>query len=486
MDVAARRRPVPRCPAGPEEEGLMSVAHRLPGPKGSWFVGNLPEFRRDRLAFFAACAREYGDHVALRFGPRRILLLSDPAGIEDVLVTRNHNFIKHFALRFNSLVLGKGLLTSEGDFWLRQRRLAQPAFQRQRIASYGDVMVEFTQRMLDAWQPGRTVDVLAEMMEVTLRIAAKVLFDADAASEAHAVGEALHVAQECFIQRFNSAWAIPLIVPTPQNLRLRRAVRRLDEVVYGFIRQRRACPGCKDDLLSRLLSAQEEDGSGRMTDKQLRDEAMTLFLAGHETTALTLAWTWYALATNPAEEEKLVAEVREVVGDRVPGLADLSRLKHTERIVMETMRLYPPAYVIGREALSDFTIGGYLVPAGHTVMMSQWVVHRDPRWWDRADEFRPDRWMDTTRLPKFAYFPFGGGPRLCIGNTFAMMETVLMLAAIAQRYRFTLLPGHVVEPWPTFTLRPRNGIKAVLTPRAGATDPKERCVVREAAKEEVP
>jgi cytochrome P450 len=437
-----------------------------PGPKGSWLGGNLPQFRRDRLAFFSRCAHEYGDFVSLRFGPRRIILVSDPAAIEEVLVTHNQNYIKHFALRFNMMVLGKGLLTSEGDFWLRQRRLAQPAFQKQRIVSFGNVMVEYGQRMLDTWQPGRTVDVLTEMMEVTLRIAAKVLFDADAARAAHEVGEAVHTAQECFINRFNSSLPVPLYVPTPRNLRFRAAVRRLDSVIYGFIKQRRSSGADKDDLLSRLLHAQEEDGSGRMTDQQLRDEAMTLFLAGHETTALTLAWAWYALATHPQEETKLVAEVQDVLAGRPPSVADWPRLRHTERIVQEAMRLYPPAYVIGREALADCTLGGYPVPAGRTILMSQWVVHRDPRWWDRAEEFRPDRWIDgPAGLPKYAYFPFGGGPRLCIGNTFAMMETVLLLAAIAQRYRFTLQPGHAVVPWPTFTLRPRNGIRAVLTPR---------------------
>lgn len=443
----------------------MVVALRPPGPKGTWIGGNLPEFRRDRLAFFERCARDYGDFVSLRFGPRRILLVSDPTAIEQVLVTENQNFIKHFALRFNNLVLGKGLLTSEGDFWLRQRRLIQPVFQRQRIAGYGDTMVQYTQAMLDEWQPGREVEVLEEMMQLTLRIAAKVMFDADVTGVGRDVGDAIHVAQECFTARFNATIPIPARIPTPRNVRLWKAVRRLDEIIYGFIKQRSQTGLERDDLLSRLLQAREADGE-RMTDRQVRDEAMTLFLAGHETTALTLAWAWYCLATNPVEDEKLVAEVREVLGGRPPTVADLPRLRHTERIVQETMRLYSPAYVIGREALGDCVLGGYPVPRGMTIMMSQWVVHRDPRLWDRADEFLPDRWVDGLQgLPKYAYFPFGGGPRLCIGNTFAMMETVLVLAAMAQRYRFTLVEGHPVIPYPTFTLRPQKGIKAVLARR---------------------
>jgi cytochrome P450 len=443
----------------------MAVALRPPGPKGTWLAGNLPAFRRGRLDFLTHCAREYGDFVSLRFGPRRIILVSDPAAIEQVLVTDNHNYIKHFALRFNPIVLGKGLLTSEGDFWLRQRRMIQPAFQRQRIAGYGDVMVDYAQRMLEGWQPGQAVDVQTEMMALTLRIAAKVMFDADVTGEARAVGEALHVAMDCFTARFNATIPLPSNWPTPRNLRLWKAARRLDEIIYGFIKQRQSSAVPRDDLLSRLLRAREEDGS-RMTDQQVRDEAMTLFLAGHETTALTLAWTWYVLATNPAEEEKLVAEVRSVLGDRPPTVADLPRLQHTERIIQEAMRLYPPAYIFGREALTDTMVGDYPVPRGRTILMSQWVVHRDPRFWPRADEFVPDRWIDgPAGLPKYAYFPFGGGPRLCIGNTFAMMETVLVLAAIAQRYRFTLVEGHPVVPWPTFTLRPQNGIKAVLARR---------------------
>jgi len=438
-----------------------------PGPRGHFFSGNLPEFRRDRLEFLTGCARDYGDVVRLRFGSRRVYLLSHPDLIEEVLITQSKNFIKHFALRLNPLVFGKGLLTSEGDFWLRQRRLMQPAFAKQRLAAYGPAMVAAAQQVLGSWQPGETRDIMAEMMRVTLQIAAKTLFDADITGEAAAVGEALKVMQESFLARFNFLLPIPLFIPTPRNLRLRRAVRRLDDILFGFIRQRRASGVDKGDLLSLLLHARDEDDGGQMTDRQLRDEAMTLFLAGHETTALTMAWTWFLLATNPEAEERLVAELGRVLGDRPPTVEDLPRLKYTEWVIQESMRLRPPAYIIGREALQACEIGGYHVPRGTTLLMSPWVLHHDKRFFDQPESFRPERWADglAQRIPKFAYFPFGGGPRQCIGNTFAMMETVLVLATIAPRFRFTLAPGARVEPIPTFTLRPRNGVPAVLTPR---------------------
>jgi len=433
----------------------------------SWLGGHLNRFRTGRLDFFTETARAYGDMVKLRFGHRRVYLVSHPDLIEEVLVTQNNNFVKHFALRLNPLVLGKGLLTSEGDFWLRQRRLSQPAFARNRIAAYGPAMVAAAQRVIEAWRPGEQRDIMVEMMRLTLAIAAKTLFDADVSGAAASVVDALNVLQRQFLTRFNSLIPTPMWIPTPANLRQRRAVRRLDEILYGFIRQRRAQNVDKGDLLSILLHARDADDGTRMTDRQVRDEAMTIFLAGHETTALSLAWTWYLLAQHPQIEETLVAEWRTVLGGRAPTVEDWPKLRFTDKVVLESMRLYPPAYVVGREALADCTIGGYHVPRGTTLLMSQWGVHRDARFFEEPEVFRPERWTDAFQksMPKFAYFPFGGGPRLCIGNTFALMEMALVLPTIGQQFRFALQPGAVVKPQAFFTLRPSPGIPGLIVRR---------------------
>jgi cytochrome P450 len=438
-----------------------------PSPPGSLLTGNAAEFRRDRLAFMMRCAREYGDVTATRLGHRRVLLVNHPDLIEEVLVTHSRHFIKHFALRLNPLVLGNGLLTSENDFWLRQRRLIQPAFNRSRLAAYGPPMVAAAERVLAEWTPGETREMLSEMSRITLDIAAKTLFDADVHDSANEVRDALQFMLECFTARFARLVPIPIWVPTPRNLRVRSAVRRLDAIIYGFIKQRRQCGKDKGDLLSILLHARDESDGQGMTDQQVRDEAMTLFLAGHETTALALAWTWYLLATHPEAEERLLAELHEVLGGRTPTVDDLPRLRYTDAIITESMRILPPIYAFGREAVDDCEIGGYQVPKGTTILMSQWVVHRDPRWFDEPEKFQPERWLNdlAQRLPKYAYFPFGGGPRLCVGNTFALIETALVLATIAPRFRFTLQPGHPVVPWATFTLRPLHGILAPITPR---------------------
>jgi len=442
----------------------MGKALIPPGPKGHFLSGHLPELRRDALGFYLRCAREYGDCTTFRFGLKRIYLVSSPGLIEQVLHSRN--FTKHFALRMNKLLLGNGLLTSEGDFWLRQRRLIQPVFQRERLTSYAPDMTACTQRQIDGWRDGDERDLHVEMRRLTLAIAARTLFGADATGQSEAVGLALHEAMGTFNQRFFRVLRIPERIPTPENLRIRRAVRRLDDILYGLINQRRA-EGEQKDLLSILLHARHEsDGTG-MTDRQLRDEAMTLFLAGHETTALALAWGWYLLAQHPQVVEKLEAELHQVLGGRTPTVADLPNLPYTEMIVQEIMRIYPPAYAIGRQAIRPCTIGGYPIPAGATILMCQWAVHRDPRYFDDPERFYPERWADglARRLPRYAYFPFGGGQRVCIGNTFALMELPLVLATIAQRFRFSRPPGPPVLPKPQLTLQPDRPILLKLHAR---------------------
>jgi cytochrome P450 len=445
----------------------MAAAVRPSGPKGQLFWGHLADYKRDTLGFVTRCAREYGDVVPIRLGHKPVLLLNHPDQIEYVLVTNNRNFSKDFSLRLYRPIIGNGLLTSEGDFWLRQRRLVQPVFSRQRIAAYSGIMVASTERMLARWRDGQTFDLHQQMMHLTLEIAAKTLFDTEVTAEAYEVSTALELALRSIDARFGALFWVPDWVPIPNNMRLHRAVGRLDAILYAIINARRQSGEDRGDLLSLLLHARDEDDGSRMTDKQLRDEAMTLFLAGHETTALALSWTWYLLGQHPAVVRKLEEELRTMLGGRPPTFADLQQLRYTERVILESLRLYPPAYAIAREARDDCEIGGYPVPAGTTLFLFQWVVQRDPRFYENAEQFDPDRWADglAQRLPKYAYFPFGGGPRQCIGNTFALMEAVLVLATMAQKFRITLVPDHNVRIWPAITLRPRNGIQVLVNQR---------------------
>jgi cytochrome P450 len=447
-----------------EETRILRIP---PGPKGHLVGDNLREYARDPLGFLSNCAREYGDVARLRLMGQTFYLLSRPDLIEYVLVDNNRNFTKTRLLRRNRRLLGEGLLTSEGRFWRRQRRLAQPAFHRKRVAAYGEVMASFAERTLAGWRDGETVDVHEEMMRLTLEIVAKCLFDADVRAEAKDVGRAMKVALEDFSSQ-RRLIRIPKSIPTPQNVRFEMAARRLDGIVSGIIEDRRK-RGEEDrgDLLSTLMLA-EDAGGERMTDQQLRDEVMTLFLAGHETTANALSWTLWLLSLHAGAEAKLVDELGRVLGGRAPTVDDLPRLPYGERVIKESMRLYPPAWVMGREAIEECEVGGHRMPAGTTALMSQWVVHRDPRYHDNPEQFDPDRWTAEYEegLPRFAFFPFGGGPRQCIGAGFAMTEARLILAAVAQRFRMELVPGQRVEPYASITLRPKEGIRMTLAERS--------------------
>lgn len=444
----------------------MFLTHPLPpGPKGTLVGGSLRDFTTRRLDFFLDVARQYGDLASFRFGPRRVFLASHPDLIEQVLVTDAKHYVKHFGARVYKPVLGNGLVTSEGDFWLRQRKLSQPAFLKQRVLSYAPVMAELTRRMLDGWKHATPVDVHFEFSGLTSAIALKTLFGLDDPGDREEFVTTLRLAFDLLSERFRRLLHFPLWVPTPKNLRTRRAIAHLYRVVDGFIAQGRS-RNSGDTLLDRLVHARDDDGS-RMTDRQLREEAMTLYLAGHETTALTLSWSWYLLAQHPKVEEKLVAEWAAVLAGRIPTADDLPHLPYTDAVITEAMRVYPPVYLIGREATTDLELGGYRVKKGTTIFMSQWVSHRDPRYFPDPEEFRPERWLDglARRLPKYAYYPFGGGPRVCIGNTFALMEAAIILAAVGQKYRFTLEPDPPVEPQPQITLLPKSGIPAVLKRR---------------------
>jgi cytochrome P450 len=357
-------------------------------------------------------------------------------------------------------------VTSEGERWRRQRRLAQPAFQLDQVEKYGTVMVAYTGRLLQEWRAGQTRDVHAEMMRLTMAIVARTLFSATVAGQADRVGQAMDVIMQY--------WASPAAMfpwwgrlPTPGNRRYRRALRTLNTIMQTTIAGRRTGGEGNDDLLSRLLAARDDDGS-QMTDRQLRDELVTLFVAGHETTALALSFCFYLLAGHPDVQARLAAELDEVLQGQAPASVHVPRLRYTESVVKEAMRLYPPVPSIGRQALSECEIGGYRIPQGAQIALVQWIVHRDPRWFDHPEEFRPQRWDNdlARRLPRGAYFPFGDGPRICIGNHFAIMEAVLILATVAQRYRLALVPGFELDLLPSITLRPKRGIPMVLHERS--------------------
>jgi cytochrome P450 len=436
-----------------------------PGPSDGlkrWSLGPLND---TPLEYFTKLAREYGDVAGIRILNFKTIFINHPDTIEEALVTNARKYTKGRVLRANRHVFGEGLLTSEGEFWLRQRRLVQPAFHRARIASYAAAMVEYTQRMLEGWRDGEERDAHQEMMRLTLQIVGKTLFDADVERDAQEVGKSLELLLEIGAN-FRRTIFVPHWLPTPTNLRVKREVAQIEKILYRIIADRRASDRDAGDLLSMLLSAQDEDGS-RMTDRQLRDETITLFLAGHETTASTLSWTWWLLAQNPAAEAKLHSELDAVLGGRGPALDDLPKLSYTGHVVTESLRLYPPAWGLARLAVEDHRIAGYPVTKGMGVAMAQWVVHRDPRWYDAPEEFRPERWEGDLlkRLPKFAYFPFGGGPRQCIGNAFALMEASLILATIAQKFRLRLVTDHMVQPLASITLRPRHGVRVTLDRR---------------------
>ena len=425
-------------------------------------------FTRDSLGFLTAAAREHGDVVQWRLGTERMALVNHPDDVRDVLVTRGRSFRKGRGLERARLLLGDGLLTSEGDFHLRQRRLAQPAFHRQRVAAYGASMTALAARAGARWRPGETLDAADEMMRLALAIVGETLFGADMEGEAGEIGEALTQALHAFsfaMLPFGELLQRATFLPPVR--RFNRARARLDATVYRLIAERRAGAGGGDDLLSMLVAARDTEGDGAgMTDEQLRDEAMTILLAGHETTANALTWTWYLLSQHPAAEAALHAELADALGGRAPGADDLPRLPYARMVLAESMRLFPPAWVIGRRAVEPYAVRGETLPARTVVLVSQYVVHRDPRWWPEPERFRPERWAeDAGDRPRFAYFPFGAGTRVCIGEQFAWMEGVLVLATIAQRWRLRLVPGHPVAPQPIVTLRPRWGMKMVAEPR---------------------
>ena len=432
------------------------------GPKNRLLSGTMSEYGADPIGAMRRWRDEFGDFVPIRFGPFPAHMAYGPAEIEEVLVDHAADFRKSFGTRMLIPLLGHGLLTAEGDEWLRHRRLASPAFHRDRIEGYGRTMAGYAQDSADGWTEGEAVDLHDEMTALTLRIVARTLFDNDVTARIEEVARIGTWIQDFYYLRFASLrFLIPTWLPTPGNRRLAAATRRLDEVVYGIIRERRPDED-RGDLLSMLLLTRDEAGNG-MSERQVRDEVMTLLLAGHETTALALSWAFLLLDRNPEARDRLEAELTEVIGDRVPSPADVPALPFAQAVVNETLRLYPPAYVTGRETIRPTTIGGVRLPKRHIVLISMQATHRDPRFFPEPDAFRPERWLDglEKRLPRGAFIPFGMGSRKCIGASFAMMEATLLLATIARRWRFELAPSEVGMQ-PSITLRPAAAMPGVM------------------------
>jgi len=432
-----------------------------PGPR-TWLPGKfLRAMQRNATGFLLELSRRYGDAAYFKIGPRHLYCFSHPDQVREILVANDRSFMKSLVLQRTKIILGEGLLTSEGAFHLRQRRLAQPAFHRDRIRRYGEVMVDFSMRTREKWRDGQQLDMHHEMMRLTLAVVAKTLFDADVEAEADEIGGALTEVMMMFPVLMNPLADLLMKLPLPQVKRFRRSLARLDRTIYEVIAQRRASGEDRGDLLSMLLLAQDTEGdSGGMTDQQVRDEAMTLFLAGHETTANALTWTWYLLSSNPDAEREMHRELDAVLQGRTPSPDDYPRLRYTEMVLAESMRLYPPAWGLGRMALEEVEIAGYPLPKGAIVVLSQWVTHRDPRFWPDPERFHPLRFTDEAKAarPKLAYFPFGAGSRICIGESFAWMEGVLILATIAQRWKFVRESKEQVEPQPLITLRPKGAV----------------------------
>jgi cytochrome P450 len=440
----------------------------LPGPRTRFPLLTFIAFRRRPIEFLLRAAQKYGDLVYFRFGPQPVFFLNHPDLIRDVLVTHDHCFRKGRGLERAKRLLGEGLLTSEGGFHRRQRRLVQPAFHRQRVQNYGIVMTRYAQELQQCWADGAVVEIDQEMMRLTLSIVAKTLFDTDVSNEAGEIGRALTTAMQLW-RRMMLPFAEYLEkLPLPANRRFEKTRQQLDAIIYSMIENRRRDGRDHGDLLSMLLSAQdsEEDG-GRMDDLQLRDELLTLFLAGHETTAKALTWTWYLLSNHPEVETKLHEELDTVLAGRVPDINDLPRLPYAERVLAESMRLYPPAWIIGRRAVKDCDLPRCRIPCGALVLLSQYVMHHDARFFPDPLRFDPERWTPEAKAsrPKFCYFPFGGGSRQCIGEAFAWMEGTLLLATLAQRWNMRLVPGHPVALEPLVTLRPKFGMKMKLERR---------------------
>jgi cytochrome P450 len=436
-----------------------------PGPKPRPFVGNMLEFRRDQLGYLQALERLYGKMTTIYIGKFPIVIFFRPEHVRYVLTENPRNFTNREVAESLRQLVGDGLLTIDGEAHRQQRRMVQPAFHKKRVESYANVMVQYGTEMLERWHAGEKMDMAREMQALTLRIVAKCLFNIDLASEVNELGMAFTDMLKNPISLVEGFLGWRFDVPFTSYGKRMAAKRRVDAFIYKLIAQRRGEGRDLGDVLSMILAAQEE--GEMLTDTQVRDHIMTFAAAGHETTALALTWTFYLLSQHSQVREKLLAELQTVLGDRLPTLEDIPHLTYTEWVLNESMRLYPPAWSQGRRATEAFELDGYLFPAGTMLMFSQWVMHRLPDIWGDPEVFRPERWdpVNGQKVPPWSYFPFGGGPRICIGMPFAQLEAKLLLAAILQRYVPQVVPGYKLELQPLITLRPKHGLPVRLEKR---------------------
>lgn len=450
---------------------LTPLPLEIPGPKGNPFLGRLVRFsRRDPLRFMTTLAHEFGDVSTFRLGTERVVFVNHPDYVRDVLVNHYSNFLKGAGNLRAKRFLGEGLLLSEGDLHRRQRRLAQPNFHHQKIAVYGEQMIECAERCSARWQDGHTLDIWREMQRLTLDIVGKTLFSADVEAKDDEVGQAMRAATLQY-----RAFKLPFAklferLPLPHLLRFHRGKQRLRNVVLELIEERRRVGADRGDLLSMLLLAEDEGVNGHaMTAEQVWDEALTIFIAGYDTTATALMWTWYLLSQHSDVEAKMHAEIDSVLPEgRQLAFANLRQLPYTEQVLLEAMRIYPPTWRLVRRAVNEFRIGQYLIPAGSLVVVCQYAMHRNPRYFPDAEKFDPDRWTVEAKSsrPHYSYFPFGGGPRRCLGEGFAMVEGVLLLTSLARKWRLGLVSGHKVEVFPEHLLRAKYGMLMTIEERA--------------------
>lgn len=442
-----------------------------PGPRGYPLLGVLPKFARNPLQFLTSLAREYGEIAFLAWGSRPTYFIHHPDFFKYVLQENNRNYRRDARVEQFKILVGEGLVTSTGDLWLRQRRIMQPAFHRQQLEGLATYMTEIADGYVAHWQAaaerGTALDMAEEMMRLTRDIVVKTLFGAVVREKQDEITQAVITALDYMNKMGLSLIKVPPHWPTARNRRFNQARELLDQVIYEIIDECDRDPDGQPHVLSMLLNARDEETGGRMDRRQMRDEAMTLFLAGHETTAVLMVWSWYALASNPDVERQLHEELDEVLGGRTPTFDDLPRLAYTRMLIDETLRLYPPTFIMAREANTDDEIGGYTIPADAGILLSPYLMHRDAEYWENPEQFDPLRFLPERSLdrPRFAYVPFGGGPRMCIGNSFALMEAQLILATVAQRYRFEVAPGWKVELQTGLTLRPRGGLPMMLRQR---------------------